>query len=238
MLEYKKSIAVMQPYIFPYVGYFHLAKASDMFVFYDDVNFIKRGWINRNRILNQGEDMLFTVPLSKVSQNKMINEISTCVDDKWKDGFFRQLSQSYKKAPYFKDVVDPVMEVFLSQYDNVADMAIASIKAVFTYLGSEFNSVKSSVCSPETKGMDRADRLIEITKKLGFSAYINASEGKKLYSKEYFSEKGVDLSFIKSELITYDQGIKEFVPWLSIIDLLMFNNKERVVDFMEAYSLE
>ena len=99
------SISIMQPYIFPYIGYFHLIEASDKFVFYDDVNYIKRGWINRNRILLNNTDFLFTIPTLKASQNKLIYEIKPIIDEKWKRKFYSNLEFSYKKAPYYSDVI-------------------------------------------------------------------------------------------------------------------------------------
>src|SRR5690606_3799363 len=97
------KIAIMQPYLFPYLGYFQLINAVETFVFYDDVNFIKRGWINRNQILVDNKAALFTVPLKKASQNKLINEIDMAIDEKWLSQFFKTIEQNYKNAPYFDD---------------------------------------------------------------------------------------------------------------------------------------
>lgn len=229
--------AVMQPYVFPYIGYFHLIQASSVFVFYDDVHFVKRGWINRNRILYQGTEILFTVPLLKASQNKLINEIAPSIDERWRNKFFKQLQQSYKRAPFFSEAIEAVMAPFSRNYDDVTDLSIESIATVYRYLGSEFNYTKSSVFSPETQGIDKADRLIEMTKKLGLTSYVNAPGGRSLYSKEYFQSKGVSLSFIESQSVQYDQYDQAFIPWLSIIDVLMFCPKEKVLEFFSAYSV-
>jgi len=231
-------LAIMQPYIFPYIGYFHLIQASSLFVFYDDVQYIKSGWINRNRIFNQDTDLFFTVPLSKASSNKLIKEIAPAFDFRWINKFYKQLVLNYKRAPFFKSAVDWVMSPFYKEYADITDLAIASILAIYSYLDIEFNYTKSSICSPETKGTDKADRLIQITKHLGYEHYVNAAGGKELYSKEYFLNQGVNLSFIKSNAIKYKQYSEYFVPGLSIIDIIMFNDKETTIRFMESYCLE
>ena len=232
------KLGIMQPYIFPYIGYFHLIQASSLFVFYDDVHYIKSGWINRNRIINQDTDLLFTVPLSKSGSNKLIKEIAPAFDFKWKDKFYKQLVHSYKRAPFFESAIDQVMSPFCREYADITDLAIESILAIYSYLGIEFEYTKSSICAPETRGMDKADRLINITKHLGYRNYVNAPGGKELYSKEYFLNQGVNLSFIQSNTIKYKQYSEHFVPWLSIIDIIMFNGKDTTIKFLESYCLE
>ncbi len=233
-----RSVAIMQPYIFPYIGYFHLIQASSVFIFYDDVNYITRGWINRNRIINYDRDLLFTVPVSKASRNKLIKEIVPAIDDKWKNKFYKQMVHSYKKAPFFNDIIETIMSIFTTSHENITELSIASISTTFSYLGINFLHKKSSICSPETRGMEKASRLIEITKQLGCRHYINASGGEKLYSKKYFLDKGVNLLFVKSKPIEYRQHTSTFIPWLSIIDVLMFNKKQHIIDFLSNYTIE
>ncbi len=231
------SISIMQPYIFPYLGYFHLIESSKLFVFYDDVHYIKKGWINRNRILLNGKDFLFTIPVKKVSQNKLINEIEPAIDKKWKQVFFKTLEFAYKKAPYYKEVIALIDDVFNANYTDITDLCIKSIETVYSYLGEKINYVKSSQFAPETKGIDKADRLIAITKKAHYHKYSNAIGGQALYHKEYFRGKGVDLFFVKSQLKEYKQFDNEFVKGLSIIDVLMFNDIEVVRSFLRDFEL-
>ena len=231
-------VGIMQPYLFPNIGYFHLIEASSVFVFYDDVHYITKGWINRNRILNQDRDYLFTAPISKASQNKLINETVPSLDKKWKDKFYKQLAHSYKKAPFFPVVIDPIISVFEKEYTDITDLGIESILTIYNYLETSLNYTKSSICSPDTRGIEKAERLIEITKELGYEAYINAAGGKELYTKDHFLNQGIDLAFIKSNPIKYKQFSDNFIPWLSIIDILMFNEKDRIVEFFSAYSIE
>ena len=233
----QKRIAIMQPYVFPYLGYFHLIEASNIFVFYDDVNYITRGWINRNRILLNDKDFLFTIPISKASQNKLINETFSSVDEVWRNKFIRTISQGYRKAPYFSQVESLITSVFSENHRSISDLAISSVAKTYEYLGIPFNYTKSSDCSPETRGLDKADRLIEIAKKQGYKRYVNAPGGVSLYTKEYFEANGIELSFVKSIPIQYTQHSSTFVPWLSIIDILMFNDPTVIKGFLKSYQL-
>ncbi len=232
-----RRLSIMQPYIFPYIGYFHLIEATEKIVFYDDVNYIKRGWINRNRILINNSDFLFTVPVEKASQNKMINEIKPLIDSNFINKFFAQIETAYKKAPHYNAVVEILKTVFTKQYENIADLAINSIISVYKYLDKDIQWTKSSIASPETKGMEKADRLIQINKNLGYQSYVNAIGGQELYSKEYFYSKGIKLNFVKSQKVEYKQFNNDFVPWLSIIDILMFNDKKDVKEQFTAHNI-
>ncbi|MCZ2126839.1 MAG: WbqC family protein [Anaerolineales bacterium] len=236
-MHLKKFIAVMQPYLFPYIGYFHLIDASHLFVFYDDVNYITNGWINRNRILLNGKDFLFTVPISKASQNCLVNETALAINDSWKKKFQQTMRQAYGKAPYFSQVESLVCDAFAQDYDSVSDLAIRSVVNVYQYLNLPFNYVKSSVCSPETKGIGKAERLIAIAKQQGYHSYVNAAGGKALYDKEFFRNHGIELGFIESASVQYKQFSNPFVPSLSIIDVLMFNDPKSVQTLLKSYAI-
>lgn len=230
-------LAIMQPYIFPYIGYFHLLDAAEKIIFYDDVNFIKGGFINRNKILLNGNEFIFTVPLEKVSQNKLIYEINPIIDDKFRNKFFNQIGAAYSKAPHFDAVSELIYDVFEQGNLSIADLAIKSILAVYQYLSLELNYDKSSVCSHGTRGMNKADRLIKITHESGYKKYVNSIGGSKLYTKEYFFENGIELFFVSSDAIIYKQFKNEFVPNLSIIDILMHNEIDTVNSFIKKYTL-
>jgi hypothetical protein len=227
----------MQPYVFPYIGYFHLIEATDKIVFYDDVSYINRGWINRNRILLNNKDFLFTIPISNASQNKRINEIKPLIDNKFKNKFYTQLEIAYKNAPYYFEVKELIYFVLNEQYNNIADLAIKSITTIYDYLEKEINWTKSSVCSPFSNGLDRSDRLIQISKELGCTVYINSNGGQKIYDKEYFKNQGVQLNFIESKKVEYKQFKNDFIPWLSIIDILMFNDKKNIQNQFNAFCI-
>lgn len=231
------SVAVMQPYLLPYIGYFQLIRSVNHFVFYDDVNYIKRGWINRNYFLINKQKQLITLPCSKSSQNKLINEIDLSFDSKVIQKILDSLSYSYKKAPFFNRVMTLMEQLMNFKDHNLARFTANSIIKVCQYLEIKNDFSFSSVLFPETKGMDKADRLIEITKKLGDKRYINPSGGIELYSKKYFSLHGIELMFHKSRDIHYQQFDNDFVPWLSILDVLMFNDIAKVHTLLDLYYL-
>lgn len=234
------KIAVMQPYLFPYIGYFQLINAVDKFVNYDDVNFIKQGWINRNQILVQGSKQLFTVPLQKQSSFLKINEtfLNQNQFEKWKIKFLRTIEQSYKKAPFFKEINQIVIDVLSNVKDEVtiSNLAIKSLLKVsdFLELETEFVLTSSLYNNESLKGQDR---IIDICKKEEAKEYINPIGGVDLYNSEIFYKENIQLNFLKSSNIEYKQFKNEFVPWLSIIDVLMFNTKEEVKDMLNNYTL-
>jgi hypothetical protein len=232
------KIAVMQPYIFPYIGYFQMINAVDKFVFYDNVNFIKQGWINRNKILVSGKDFLFTVPLEKATSFALINE--TKINQKfypnWKAKFLQTLTQSYKKAPYFEDVYKLVSDTLDSQHIFISDLAIESIRMIAKYLKMSTEFIVSSD-TYNNVDMERQERLFDICRKEGADHYINAVGGQDLYDKNDFQKEGIKLDFIKSLPISYKQLNHEFVPWLSIIDVLMFNEISEVQEILTKYQL-
>ncbi|MDI9871105.1 WbqC family protein [Flectobacillus roseus] len=230
------KLAIMQPYIFPYIGYFQLIKAVDKFVIYDDVNFINRGWINRNRILVNGKDSLFTIPLKEASQNKLINEIEVNWDDAWKSKWLKTLEQSYKKAPFFQQVL-PIIEQTLGQEKTIfSEIIVENLKLINAYLGITTEIISSSSIYQNTE-LKAQTRIVDICLQEKANHYINPIGGIELYQKEVFEEKGIQLNFIKSKPVQYPQLKNEFVPWLSILDVLMFNSVEQIQTFLDSYEL-
>lgn len=229
----------MQPYIFPYIGYFQLIHAADTFVFYDDVNFINRGWVNRNRIWNNGKDLLFTIPCNDASQNKLIKDITISGDPKPIRKILATIEQSYKKAPFYKEVYPVIEEILTAKPGcSLADISIRSVLDICAYLGLE-RSFKISSESYTNQELKKGDRLIDICHIENINKYINAPGGKAIYTKEYFSSKGIDLSFLITGNYSYLQFKEPFIPFLSIIDVLMFNNKEHIIyNILPSYHLE
>ena len=230
------KLAVMQPYVFPYIGYFQLIHAVDAFVFYDDVNYIKGGWINRNRILMNGKDFFLTVPCQKASPNRQIKEILFDRNRPEFQNLQKNIHQAYRKAPYFETIYPIIEAVLNSPVDTISELAIQSVLQVSGYLKLDTKFKVSSSDFAETKGMNRTDRLIEICRREGANHYINALGGKELYDKAYFKNAGIELSFIQTDPnIRYQQGKNDFVPWLSIIDVLMFNPIAPIQDYLYRY---
>lgn len=227
----------MQPYVFPYLGYFQLIHSADVFVFYDDVNFIKKGWINRNQILLNQEAFKFTIPLIGASQNKLINEIDVFWESKFERKFLLQLEQSYKNAPHYNQVLTLLLSLFQQKPLTISDLAIASVQMVCEYIGLEKTFLKSSSL-PISKELGRAERLMAITKELNSSRYINAINGQKLYDKETFQQSSIELSFLSPILDPYPQGGNDsFVPFLSILDVLMWNEKDQILSLISSYEI-
>ncbi|MDQ3101817.1 MAG: WbqC family protein, partial [Bacteroidota bacterium] len=232
------KLAIMQPYIFPYIGYFQLMSAVDLFIFYDDVNFIKQGWINRNDLLMQGKGHQFVVPLEDASSFKQIREVrlSGHAFVIWRSKFLRTMAQSYGKAPEFINVKALVEQVLHSPAVTIADLAIESLLAVHAYLDLSCKVVKASESFPRDRAHGQ-ERVLEICMKAGATTYINAIGGMELYDQASFKQKGVELAFLKPMPRAYSQFQHPFVPWLSIIDVLMFNDKAKVKEMLATYQL-
>lgn len=226
----------MQPYFFPYIGYFQLINAVDKFIILDDVNYIKKGWINRNRILLNGKDYLFTIPCEKISQNKLINEVEVIKDEKAVNKFLKTINNSYSKAPYFSEVFELVEGVFKFDKVLISELAYGSITSVLNFLGIEKNIVFSSKNYSNSE-FKKADRLIDICKMNNADIFINSSGGKELYDKVEFNKNGIKIYFIKNIITPYNQFENNFIPGLSIIDVLMFNTKDEIKEMLNQYEL-
>lgn len=230
-------IAIMQPYFFPFVGYFQLVNAADKFVFYDDVHFIKRGYINRNAILVNGAKKRITISLKEASQNKLINEIAIA---RGNDKLLKTIRMAYAKAPFFRDAFPVVERVFenIAEDVSIANAAGSSVVKVAEYLGLNTRFEYSSQQYPDSRGKEKAARLIQICRQNGAKTYMNAAGGKELYTKEAFRQHGVELRFIENHLKEYDQFGNDFIPYLSIIDVMMFNSPEEIRKMLDDYQLE
>lgn len=227
------KVGIMQPYFLPYIGYFQLIAAVDVFVVYDDVNFIKQGWVARNRIVCNGAEHMLTLRLQGAGSNVLINSIT--VDHQPKK-MLRTIEQSYSKAPEFKRVF-PVLEKVISDPErNLATFLHQQIKSLCELMGISTRIVlSSSLTKPE--GLAGHDRVLAICEGLGATRYINAIGGQALYSKDAFAARGMELSFLQSGDIRYNQFKEPFIPWLSIVDVLMFNDPEQVNGMLGNFKL-
>ena len=229
-------IAVMQPYLFPYVGDFQLIRSVDKFILFDDVNYINKGWINRNRILVNNAPYLFTVPLAGASQNKLINETEVEGNEKWRVKFLRTVEMSYSKAPYFKEVFPLIKEIIYNSDTNLSHFVHFSIVSLADYAGISTRIIPTSQIY-KNELLKGEDRIIDICLQESAGEYVNPIGGLELYSKEKFEQKGIKLLFVKTNEVTYKQNSNTFVPWLSIIDILMFCDKEQVNALLGKYEL-
>ncbi len=227
------KLGIMQPYFFPYVGYWQLLNAVDLYILYDDVNYIKGGWINRNRILINNVDKYFTLSCHGASSNKNINEIEV---GKNKNKLIKTIEYNYKKAPYFESIFPIIENIITFEEDNLAIYLENSIIRIANLLGIKTRIIKSSEINndEELKG---ENRVINLCKKNNADVYINPIGGEFLYSKETFQLNNIDLKFLKTNQISYEQFSSPFISHLSIIDLLMFNGIEKCRLFLKEYTL-
>lgn len=229
------TLAIMQPYLFPYIGYFQLINAVDRFVILDDVNFINRGWINRNRILVNGKENLFTVPLKKISQNRLICECELG-ENKWKDKFLKTLEFSYKKAPYFKNCYNLISSLIVIEETNLSRWLTFQIRAICYHIGINTTIIDTSRIykNPHLKAQDK---ILDICIKEKADTYYNPVGGINLYNPDDFKRHNIKLSFLKSLPEKYLQNGIDFIPFLSIIDVMMFNDKEQIKELLIKYAV-
>jgi len=223
------KLAIMQPYFFPYIGYFQLIAAVDRFIVYDNIKYTKKGWFNRNRILKNGRDILFSLPLKSDSDFLDVRDRELAADFKM-NKLLNQIKGSYQLAPYFKQVFPLVEHIMQYGNFNLFRFLHNSIVKTCEYLRIDTEiEISSDIQIAHT--LKNQDKVIALCKKSGASIYINAIGGLDLYSKKDFHAKGIELKFIKPMPFEYKQFDNEFVPWLSIIDVLMFNS----IDAIGAY---
>lgn len=228
------KFGIMQPYFMPYIGYFQLMKAVDKYVVYDDVNYIKGGWANRNHILINGEKEMFTVTLQKASQNKLFNEI--VIGDDFKK-LMKTLQMNYSRAINF-DQTMVLMERIISFPNKQLAVFIAnSFREILSYLSVETEILMSSEI-PKDNSLRGKDKIIQICEILGADTYYNAVGGKNLYDQEEFREHGITLNFVDSLPQVYSQlHTREFVSGLSMVDVLMNNTKDEVNRLLDSFQL-
>ena len=230
------KLGIMQPYFLPYIGYFQLINAVDKYVIYDNIEYTKKGWINRNRILMNGQDFLISLPLKKDSDYKLVCERELSPEYNPKK-MLTQISSSYKKAPYFKKVNTLLESILYTNETNLFEYILHSVKTINEYTGIHTEIIISSAIEIDHQ-LKSEDKVLAICKALNVDSYYNAIGGKVLYSKEKFSSFGINLKFLSPDDIYYQQFNNTFVPLLSVIDVLMFNSKEEVSAILKKYTLE
>jgi len=230
------KLGIMQPYFVPYIGYWQLMNAVDEYVIYDDVNFIKGGWINRNRILINGQPKYFNIAMLGASSFKLINEVGVNNDQKLINSNLRIIEDAYKNAPYYDVIFPLIKEILLCGKEDVASYIAYSYKVICNYLDIFTKLVVSSTIQKDCS-LRGQDKVLSICSILGASEYYNAIGGQELYSFSDFKDKKLKLSFLKTDEIIYPQFNNEFQSNLSIIDVMMFNSKDEVKKLLNAYTL-
>lgn len=227
------KLGIMQPYFLPYIGYWQLINAVDKYVIYDDVNFINKSWINRNNILLNGDKHQINLLLTEASQNKLINQVAI-QDNQTK--LIRTIELNYKKAPMFLQVFPLFLHIMEYPDKNLAKFIGNSIVEIARYLSIETEFIYSSTLDKDNT-LRAQDKILNICKLLNANKYINAIGGADLYSKDDFNKVGIELSFLETKIEPYKQFKNEFVPYLSILDVLMFNDVESINIMFNKYNL-
>lgn len=227
-------LAANQPYFMPYIGYFQLINSVEKFLLVDDFQYIRHGWVNRNRILTSGKVIYIIVPLLHSSQNKNINQLM-CVPP---DGSqLRSVEAAYRRAPFYHQITSLLRDVLDFPDRRLNYFLLNSLQVVCDYLGITTPLILNSERNDTTE-LRGEERVVHLCKSMGADTYINAIGGRELYSRERFAADGIDLRFIKSQLPPYKQlRTQEFVPALSILDVMMNVPKDEIRDMLNRYTL-
>ena len=231
-----KKVGIMQPYFMPYIGYWQLMNAVDTYVIYDDVNYIKRGWINRNRILIDGEPRYFNIPIQGVSQNKLIKDVDCCLSDEIIEKRLRTIELAYRRAKYFEDIFPMIDRIINCGDIAIVDLIEKSFLEITKYLDITTEIIRSSSLDKDNS-LKGQNKILNICKVLGANEYYNAVGGQTLYDGREFLKRGVKLCFVKTKEIKYKQFDGKFQPNLSIIDILMFNSQNDVKKMLDEFEL-
>ncbi len=211
----------MQPYFFPYIGYFQLIAAVDMFIVYDNIKYTKKGWINRNRILQNGKDVMFSLPLKSGSDSLDVRDRELAADFN-RDKLLNQFKEAYRRAPYFVQTFPLLEQIVRYENTNLFHFLYHSIGSICGHLGIA-TEIRISSGIAIDHGLKNQDRVLAMCAAVGANTYVNTIGGMSLYSNEIFRQNGVDLKFIQAKPFGYAQFGGEFVPSLSIVDVMMFN---------------
>jgi len=229
-------VAAMQPYFLPYIGYWQLLAGVDKFIVLDDVAFIRKGWINRNRILVNGAAYLFTLPVRQWSQNQHINELELAVDELWLRKFRSTLQQSYRRAPHFEETWALADTVLAKCRGLLLPFLLDSIHAVAGHLGIETSLALASDVDPK-HGNRGQERILDLCRIENATDYVNLPGGKELYDGESFRQDGIRLGFIELEEVPYPQTSGQWTPWLSIIDVMMHLGSDGTRELLSRYRI-
>lgn len=225
------KLAIMQPYFFPYIGYYQLVARSDLFVLYDDVNFIKGGWVNRNRLIISGAVKYFTLPLTNASSFIKINEINVSSNPKDFKKILDSIRFSYSKSPYFNEIFPLIESIINSNETNLSKIATKSIQEISSLLRLKTKFVVSSK-RYDNAHLSSINRVLDICEQEEADVYVNLPGGKTLYDDESFNKKNITLEFISPNLTSYKQTTETFNAGLSIIDVLMQNGVEKTAQLI------
>lgn len=234
------KIAIMQPYFFPYIGYFSLIKNTDQFILFDTVQYIRHGWIERNRILKPQEGWQYVqAPLIKHSKNTLIKDIQIKTEDDWKEKIIRQLEHYKKKAPYYNEVINTVRLALDLETNSIVKLNENTLKVVCNYIGIDLNIHILSKMDITIEVANAPDEwALNICKSIdGAKEYWNPEGGIEFFNRNKYSEANIKINFLKMNLDSYSQKRNEFEAGLSIIDVMMFNSPQEIRKMLDNYEL-
>ena len=223
-----KSIAIMQPYFFPYIGYWQLINSVDEFVVYDNIKYTKKGWINRNIYISGGQEKHLTLPLEKASDYLDVNE-RKIADDFDKIKLMNQINGAYRQAPFYEETCTLLKSIMIHENRNLFDFIFQSIQKVAKHLEINTPLIISSHIDVD-HSLKAGERVMAICKKLEADHYINPIGGLRLYDKDEFKNHGIKLDFLRAD--------KSLLPFLSILHVLMINGTEKTKSFLDLYNIE
>lgn len=225
----------MQPYFLPYIGYWQLMNVVDVYVVYDNIEYTKRSWLNRNRILVNGTDSYITIPLKKDSDYLSVNQRSLS-EGSDRSKLLNQIKGSYLKAPYFRNIFPSIEEILMYPEDNLFKFIFHSIQKIVDLLHINTELIISSTIDID-HSVKGKNKVIAICKELRATEYYNTIGGQSLYDKKEFEQNGIKLLFVQARLAPYKQFNNAFVSGLSIIDILMFNPPNQIDKMLNEYNL-
>jgi hypothetical protein len=233
------TAAIMQPYFFPYIGYFQLIQAADRFILFDDVQYIRHGWINRNRILKPADGVQYIImPLASHARNTLIRDISAADVESSKDRILRQIEHYKKTAPFYKPVRALIGDCFAAAHISITEMNAAYLKATCDYIGIDYKIEISSQMRFDYSGVQNAGEwALSMSEQLQATTYINPVSGMELFDKTRFEQSNIRIQFLQPVIKEYDQRRKQFEPGLSIIDVMMFNEPAVIKNLLNDYQL-
>ena len=231
----------MQPYVFPYVGYFQLINYVDKWVVFDDTQYISKGWVNRNRILHpevKKEWQYFTVPVKKHSRESKIKDVEVNDVIEWREEFLGKLTSYKKKAPYYAETREFVSECISFKCSSLSDWLVYTLKNTCDYLNISFDYSVFSQMEIDTENVQHAGQwALEIADSIGANEYINPPSGFDIFKEKEFNDRGIELSFLNPVLTPYVQRRGHFVPGLSIVDIMMWNDKDKIHEMLEDFEI-
>lgn len=235
------KLGVMQPYFFPYIGYYQLIDHVDQWVVFDKTQYIRKGWVNRNRVLHPDvnkEWNYITVPVRKHDKSTPISLIEINNDLQWKKEIAGKLSHYKRVAPYYQAVLDLLDECFSQEAELLSDFLITCLSASCERLQIDFSPLVFSKMNLNIDDAKHAGQwALNIASALDAQEYVNPPGGYKIFDEAEFRAKSVNLRFLSSSISSYNQGKRPFVSGLSIIDVMMWNSADQIKEMLSRYSI-